>query len=111
MERETLPRLLASLARQELDHELVVSDGGSSDGTAELAERMGARVLRGPRGRGTQLARGARHATGELLLFLHADAELAPGALAAVARAFDDSGLVATGMRQTIAHGARFYRW
>lgn len=110
MESRLLPRLLASLAREGA-HELVVSDGESHDGTAELAERAGARVVRGPRGRGAQLARGARAAAGELLLFLHADSEVVPGSLAALVRAFEDPALVASGMHQTIVHPSRFYRW
>jgi rSAM/selenodomain-associated transferase 2 len=110
-EAANLPRLAESLAAQEEAHEWVVTDGGSTDGSAEAAERLGARVVRGPRGRGAQLARGARAARGELLLFLHADARLAPGALASLARAFADPRVIATGMRQVIEHEARFYRW
>lgn len=106
-----LPALAASLAAQGRAHEWVVSDGGSPDGTAELAERLGARVVRGPRGRGGQLARGAAAARGALLLFLHADARLAPGALAALDEAFLDPRVIATGMRQVVEHEARFYRW
>jgi rSAM/selenodomain-associated transferase 2 len=59
--------------------EIVVVDGGSSDGTAALAERSGARLVRSPRGRGAQLAAGAAAARGDWLLFLHADTRLAPG--------------------------------
>lgn len=106
-----LPQCLASLARQAHAHEVIVSDGGSADGTAELAGRLGARVVAGERGRGAQLARGARIARGELLLFLHADAHLAPGALEAVARTFADPAVIAAGLRQRIVHEARFYRW
>lgn len=59
------------------DWELIVADGGSTDGTAELAEAMGARVIRCPdRGRGPQQNAGAALAQGDLLLFLHADALL-----------------------------------
>ncbi len=56
--------------------EVVVSDGGSRDGTVALARRLGARVLVGPAGRGGQLDRGAAAAAGELLVFLHADTVL-----------------------------------
>jgi len=90
---------------------VLVSDGESRDGTPELAERLGFRVLCGPSGRGRQLGRGAAAARGELLLFLHADALLAPGSLAALRGAFQDPALIAAGMRQRIDHGARFYRW
>jgi rSAM/selenodomain-associated transferase 2 len=67
------------------DAEIIVADGGSSDGTAALAERLGARVIAGRRGRGRQLSAGAAAAAGDWLLFLHADTRLAPGWAAAAA--------------------------
>ncbi|HET9020150.1 MAG TPA: TIGR04283 family arsenosugar biosynthesis glycosyltransferase [Acetobacteraceae bacterium] len=66
--------------------EVVVVDGGSGDGTAALAESLGARVVAAPRGRGGQLAAGAAAARGEWLLLLHADTRLAPGWAAAAFR-------------------------
>jgi rSAM/selenodomain-associated transferase 2 len=60
--------------------EVVVADAGSPDGTAEAATDAGARVVRAERGRGSQLDGGARAATGEVLLFLHADARIGPSA-------------------------------
>jgi rSAM/selenodomain-associated transferase 2 len=59
--------------------EVVVVDGGSSDGTPALATSLGARVVCAPRGRGLQLAQGVRAARGEWLLLLHGDTRLAPG--------------------------------
>lgn len=73
----TLERALAS-ARDGVD-EMVVADGDSEDGTPDLAARLGARVVRAPRGRGPQLAAGAAAARGDWLLFLHADTVLEPG--------------------------------
>jgi rSAM/selenodomain-associated transferase 2 len=66
--------------------EIILVDGGSRDGTAALAERLGARTLPAPRGRGTQLAAGAAAAHGQWLLFLHADTRLGPGWAEAVGR-------------------------
>lgn len=109
-EAANLPRLWAALRAQDVPFEGLVSDGGSRDGTPELARALGATVLCGARGRGQQLARGAQAARGELLLFLHADTWPAPGALAALLAAFAEPALVATGMRQRIDHPARFYR-
>lgn len=60
----------------EPDCEVIVSDGGSTDGTAELAEQLGCRLIRATRGRGQQLNAGAALARGEFLLFLHADTRL-----------------------------------
>jgi uncharacterized protein len=79
--------------------EVVVSDGGSGDGTVEVARRLGARVVAGPPGRGGQLNRGAAAvAAADVLLFLHADTTLpARGAEAvreAVARGADGGGFL-----------------
>ena len=82
--------LLRSLAAEATPHELIVVDGGSSDGTALAAERTGAaRVLRTPPGRGRQLAAGLAAARGDAVLFLHADTAFPPGGLAAVAELMD----------------------
>lgn len=64
--------------------EVVVSDGGSRDGTREVATSLGARVVVGPAGRGPQLNRGAAATGADLLLFLHADTALPPGGVEAV---------------------------
>lgn len=69
---------LAELAARGLAGEIVVVDGGSNDDTAALAKASGARVLVAPRGRGPQLAAGARAAKGVWLLFIHADTMLEP---------------------------------
>jgi rSAM/selenodomain-associated transferase 2 len=109
-ESTALEGVRESLAAQP-EHEWIVSDGGSPDGTAERAERLGARVVRAPRGRGAQLAAGAGAARGTLLCFLHADARLAAGALSAVQAAFAEPAVIAAGLHQEIDHPARFYRW
>lgn len=59
--------------------EILVVDGGSTDGSASIAESSGARLVHSARGRGVQLAAGAAAATGDWLLFLHADTRLAMG--------------------------------
>jgi len=64
--------------------EVIVVDGGSRDRTREVAEAEGARVVGSPRGRGTQLREGARRASGDWLVFLHADTRLEPGWAAAL---------------------------
>jgi len=83
-EAGALPALLRDLQGQRgLDTEVIVADGGSDDGTLQLATAAGARVLQAPRGRGRQMNAGAAAAGGEWLLFLHADSRLpAPELLA-----------------------------
>lgn len=57
-------------------HEVIVVDGGSSDGTAALAAGLADRVLAASAGRAGQMNAGARVAAGDVLLFLHADSRL-----------------------------------
>jgi rSAM/selenodomain-associated transferase 2 len=61
-------------------HEVIVADGGSSDGTAQLASGLCTQVVHAPRGRALQMNAAARAASGEMLLFLHADTRLPPQA-------------------------------
>lgn len=81
-EEDALRRHLPA-ARTAAD-EVVVSDGGSTDRTLEVARELGARTVSGPPGRGGQLTRGATATTAEVLVFLHADTSLpaaGPGAI------------------------------
>ncbi|HVF58718.1 MAG TPA: TIGR04283 family arsenosugar biosynthesis glycosyltransferase [Thermoanaerobaculia bacterium] len=95
-EEEALARHLPA-ALQAAD-EVVVSDGGSRDGTVELARRLGARVVEGPACRGGQLNRGAAACSADLLLFLHADTALPPGGVE-LARTAVAAGAVGGGFR------------
>jgi rSAM/selenodomain-associated transferase 2 len=61
-------------------HEVIVADGGSTDGTVQLASGFCTQVLNAPRGRALQMNAAARAATGEMLIFLHADTRLPPQA-------------------------------
>ena len=72
-------------------HEIVVVDGGSDDRTGEISRQLGAKVLTAERGRARQMNYGARHATGEVLLFLHADTRLPVSALRDITSALDDT--------------------
>lgn len=65
-------------------HEVIVADGGSSDGTAEIAAPLCDRLVRSARGRARQMNAGAREARGDALLFLHADTRLPAGAEQAI---------------------------
>ncbi|MCW9033010.1 MAG: TIGR04283 family arsenosugar biosynthesis glycosyltransferase [Rhodospirillales bacterium] len=58
--------------------EIIIVDGGSSDKTVHIAENLGAKIITSPKGRGTQLAKGATEAQGEFLLFIHGDTTLSP---------------------------------
>ena len=73
--------------------EVLVADGGSLDATREVAEKAGAVVVEATRGRARQMNAGAARATGEALLFLHADTLLPPQAAALVRAALEDPGV------------------
>tara|TARA_B100000676_G_scaffold199370_1_gene195898 strand:- start:193 stop:858 length:666 start_codon:yes stop_codon:yes gene_type:complete len=57
-------------------HEVIVSDGGSEDGTLEIAAKFTENIITGPAGRSLQMNAGARIATGDIFLFLHADSRI-----------------------------------
>jgi rSAM/selenodomain-associated transferase 2 len=59
-----------------LVRELIISDGGSSDATVQVARELGAVIVSGEAGRGGQLSRGVAAASGEWVLLLHADTQL-----------------------------------
>lgn len=79
---DSLPATLASLEEglfAGVIRQLVLTDGGSTDATHDIAEAAGADLVTGAAGRGGQLARGAAAAKGEWLLVMHADTRLARG--------------------------------
>ena len=84
---------LSALLREDGPGEVVVSDGGSVDGTAEIAARY-APVVTAPRGRANGLNAGAAQASGDVLLFLHADTRLPARGLTAVRTALADDTVV-----------------
>jgi rSAM/selenodomain-associated transferase 2 len=88
-EARRLPRLLDALSLcSPPPHEVIVVDGGSSDGTALLG-RGRARVITADRGRARQQNAGARAATGAVLWFLHADSVPPPDAIGQIRSALD----------------------
>jgi rSAM/selenodomain-associated transferase 2 len=77
----TLTAMLSSLRPyREEGHEVIVVDGGSHDGSAELSRPFVDKVIPSPRGRARQLNAGAMASSGDVLLFLHADTYLPPAA-------------------------------
>jgi rSAM/selenodomain-associated transferase 2 len=88
-EAENIEACLASVATQQGPFEIIVADGGSTDGTAEIAGRY-ASVVSSKRGRAVQMNTGAHRARGDALLFLHADSTLHPDALTGLRRALEN---------------------
>jgi rSAM/selenodomain-associated transferase 2 len=96
-EADRLPQLLPILASEPELREIIVADGGSDDGTQLVSLQFGAKVISTERGRGRALREGAAAASGDILLFLHADSTFPPGGLAAIVRALDRDQRVAGG--------------
>lgn len=84
--------------------EIIVADGGSTDGTVGEALDLGAVVVSTPPGRGLQMDAGAHRATGDVLLFLHADTVLSEGWSYAVKKALGDERNVGGGFRLSIVN-------
>lgn len=110
-EADRLAALVEALIREPELAEIIVADGGSTDGTTALAEGLGARVIETERGRGRQLRAGADGARGEILLFLHADSIFPAGGLRALCAALDRDPRVPGGnFRVVFDGGSRFAR-
>jgi rSAM/selenodomain-associated transferase 2 len=92
-EAENILKTIESVQRQDQQVEIIVADGGSTDGTPEIA-RPYATVISSPRGRAVQMNAGARHASGDALLFLHSDSVLASGALAQLQKTLENPRIV-----------------
>ena len=107
-EAACLPGTLERLS-QEGGVELIVADGGSDDHTVAIAERF-ARVVRSARGRAVQQNCGAAEASGDVLLFLHADCWLEPGWAEAVRRAAKRTGFAAGCFQMRIDGHRMLYR-
>ncbi|MCA9102645.1 MAG: TIGR04283 family arsenosugar biosynthesis glycosyltransferase [Planctomycetales bacterium] len=91
--------------------EVIAVDGGSTDGSWEALKGTDCRALQSSPGRGTQLNVGARAARGNVLLFLHADNRLGPGAVAQLRDCVSRRVAVAGAFQQCIDAPQRVYRW
>lgn len=100
---------LADLSAVPDIQECIVVDGGSRDGTIQVARSFaGARVIAARRGRASQMNAGARRASGDVLLFLHADTSLPLDAARWIRDALDDPAVVGGAFRTwTVTEGRR----
>ncbi|NVM19753.1 MAG: glycosyltransferase family 2 protein [Candidatus Lokiarchaeota archaeon] len=80
--------------------EIIVSDGGSTDGTIELAKNLVDKVIIGPKGRYLQLNTGAKQAKGDILLFLHADTILPKGAIIRIIYRLKNPNIIGGGFKK-----------
>lgn len=108
-EESMLPKTLQSCLRGR-HTEIIVADGGSRDRTVEIARRHGAIVLSSPCGKAAQMNRAAGQASGEILLFLHADTRLPQGFDVEVRRILSRPKVVAGAFRLQIDGSERSLR-
>ncbi|MGF1471520.1 MAG: TIGR04283 family arsenosugar biosynthesis glycosyltransferase [Rubrobacteraceae bacterium] len=108
-ERLALAALLERLGTMPGVDEIVVADGGSTDGTRSLV-RLPANLVRSEPGRGMQLRAGARQATGDVLLFLHADV-VPPDDVAGQIKSAVRAGFVGGNFRLRYPEGGLLGRW
>jgi rSAM/selenodomain-associated transferase 2 len=85
---------LEQLRERAPEAEIIVADGGSIDGTAELAAGSCDQLVQSQRGRARQMNTGAHAAHGEILWFVHADVEVPVQCLHEIERIMHDSGVV-----------------
>ncbi|CAN1210509.1 TIGR04283 family arsenosugar biosynthesis glycosyltransferase [Tumidithrix helvetica PCC 7403] len=109
-EAENLPRVLKAV-QNSIDVEIILVDGGSSDETIQIAESLGAKAIAGKRGRASQMNLGAEVATGEILLFLHADTILPNGFDRFVRQTLQSPNVVAGAFELGIDGDALGLRW
>ena len=107
-EAKILDQSLSLLALQLKGHELIIVDGGSSDKTVLIAKKYG-QVISSERGRARQSNAGAAAASGDILLFLHADVWLDSGAIEGVETAIA-VGYIGGAFKQRIEGEHPLYR-
>ena len=88
-EAGSIEQVLMSVRALVMPAEVIVVDGGSKDNTRDLAQPLADLVIQSTRGRARQMNAGAAKATGEYLLFLHADTRLPTEAWTQLQSAFD----------------------
>lgn len=113
-ERQSIGRTLDAVAALRGDAEVIVVDGGSVDGTPEIARGRGVKLITGYRGRGAQMHAGADAACGAALWFLHADTHPAPDAAERIAEALRDERVVGGNFAVCFdgnRRAARFLTW
>jgi rSAM/selenodomain-associated transferase 2/rSAM/selenodomain-associated transferase 1 len=107
-EEENVASAVSSAASE--GSEVIVADGGSTDATREVARSSGARVVRSSRGRARQMNAGVAAASGDILVFLHADTTLPEGYALHVRRALRRPGVAGGAFRFGVDLEGRRYR-
>jgi len=107
-EAENIGPLLQALTTQFGDAEILVVNDGSTDATAKIATEAGARVVSHPysQGNGASIKTGARHATGDILVFMDADGQHAPADIPALLSKLTEGYDMVVGSRHASSHAS-----
>ena len=115
-ECENIKPFLDKLQYLKGEFEVIIIDGGSTDGTMIELEKMKRRfkkpmrVLRTSRGRGNQMNKGAKHAKGEILLFLHVDSFIEMDSLLIIDKTLTVGKVIGGGFIQSFSDPDLFFR-
>jgi len=119
-ESRSVPALIEKLLALPGLKEIIVVDDGSTDGTGDIAEKLGASVIRHPysKGNGAAIKSGARAATGDILLFMDADGQHSPDDVHRLLNKLDQGFDMVVGARQSGSQASvgrgfanKFYNW
>ena len=105
-EAQLLRPFLAHLRERAPGAEIIVADGGSSDGTPDLTQGFCDQLVVSERSRATQMNAGARTAHGDVLWFLHADTKIPWGCLSEIERIMDHPGVAGGFFRIRLPRGS-----
>lgn len=113
-EEETISPTIRRVQAQAGPLEIIVVDGGSTDATRKQARALGATVCSAEQGRAVQMNHGADVASGDVLLFLHADTLLPPNGLSTIRTALANPATTSGTFRLQFDRPTpllRFYAW
>ena len=111
-EASNLGSMLDALCAEDAAPEIIVVDGGSTDGTVDIAAERGVTVIHSGPGRGIQLHAGAQRASGDAFLFLHADSQYPSGGLERIEHSLEAYPEAAGGNHRLLFDGTdRFSLW
>jgi rSAM/selenodomain-associated transferase 2 len=92
-------------------HEIIVADGGSQDDTRKIARNFTSHIVQSAPGRALQMNTGAQIASGDILLFLHADSHLSEASYNRMLEVMLDNETVGGAFSLTIDSGAKSLQW
>jgi len=108
-EEQTIKRLLEALSGEKDKPEIIIVDGGSTDKTLAIAQAYPVKIIHSGKGRSRQMNRGAQAASGDILLFLHADCLPEQGTPAAI-KEFLNEGHIGGCLHHKIDSSGLIYR-